>query len=253
MVFFCEASASICVGPRRSHAALCVGPRALCVGFRHSLSLRQAPALSVSGPGPRCVGGRRSPGALCVGRRSLRRAPRSLGPALSRSLCRDLYSPATLCVEPWRSFRPGALRLPSTVCVGPFVSAPALSVSGLSPSLQFGPAVLWGALSASGPAIGALPALSVRARRSLCRVAARRSLSRRSPAAWPGAFCVVSGPAPLTCHLSSGPTRAPSSAILRPRPPAPTGPQLTSAFHPSSPARSLFPEENPKPYCLGDS
>ena len=29
------------------------------------------------------------------------------------------------------------------------------------------------------------------------------------------------------------------------------GPKLRSACHPSSPARSFFPGENPKPYCLG--
>ena len=257
MVIFCEASVSICVGPRRPTAALYVGPpRSLCWVPALSRSLQQAPALSVSGPGLFCGGpalSASSPGALCVGCRcSLRRAPalpgalwvearRSLrrasalslsasGPgALSLSVSGSVSAPGTLL--PLSVSGPDALCVgpalsasPSVLCVGPRRSlchAPALSVSGpaaLSLSVS--------ALSVLGPG-GPLPALSASSpaalRRSLCRGPAL-SVSLCHPPQL-GSACHPSGPA---------------------------GPQLRSACHPSSPARSLFPGGNLKPYCLGE-
>ena len=104
-------SRSLCrdLCPHRRSPALCVGRGALCVGARRCLC--QAPELSVSGH--------------AAPRRSLCR-----GPALSRSLCRDLCphrrSPATLCVEARRfsvsgpgALCVGALRSPGAPCVGP--------------------------------------------------------------------------------------------------------------------------------------
>ena len=84
MVIFCEASGSICVGPRRSPVsghraprslrrvpALSIRPGALCVGPGALCTLSASRSRSfVSDPGARCAGARRSsPGALCVGPR----------------------------------------------------------------------------------------------------------------------------------------------------------------------------------------
>ena len=95
-------------------------------------------------------------------------------------------------------------------------------------------------------------ALCVGARRSPCR--AWRSLAVRLCVALcvgPGALCrapalLVSGPVLCVGARCVGARRS----LCR----GPTaGPQLRSACHPSSPARSLFPGENPKASCLGQT
>ena len=197
-------------------------PVALYVGTRRSLyrgpalSLYRAPALPVSGSGALCVGARRSlcraltlsasgPGALCVGPR----AHLCRAPALSRG--RALGPALDRC-------RPGAC-LPSALCVGPRAVCvwarrslcwfPALSVSGL------------GAFSLSRRSLSARALFVGRSRRSLCRGPAL-SVS-------PDALCI--GPGALRWSRHAAPWSA--------------GPQLRSACHPSSPARSFFPERTP--------
>ena len=77
--------------------------------------------------------------------------------------------------------------------------------------------------------------------------------------------CHPSGPRPQlrsACYPAGRHRKPNSDPHTHPvcGPPAPirvppirsAGPQLRSACHPSSPARSLFPGENPKPYCLGN-
>ena len=250
---------ALCVGAGAGTGALCVGPRrSLCPG----------PG-AVSGPGAPCVGARRS---LCRGPvlsfESRRRGLLPIPFVTSwQSVCRAPALSVRVCVGARRSFfvsGPGAL------CRGPalFVSGSArrFLCRGLALCLS-GPA-----LFASGP--GALyvearhssyqaPALSVRVcleprvflyRRSalfsapLCR-------GRRSPAVSPcrdPALCVgvcvgargsplVSGTGSLSLYrgcVTAAPIRVP--------PIRPGGPPVPIC-HPSSPARSLFPGENPKP------
>ena len=62
---------------------------------------------------------------------------------------------------------------------------------------------------------------------------------------------------PRICVQNIRSSAGPPSSACQPsdprpaRPPQPASPQLRSPCHPSSPERSLFPGENPKPYCLG--
>ena len=115
---------------------------------------------------------------------------------------------------PWEG---SELQPSGALCVGPQRSlrqGPALSAS-------------WGAaLSVSGPG-------AVGARHSLCR--APRSLCR-------GPALFVSGPGALCVRVALSVSSLASH-----------GPQLRFVCHPFSPARSLFPGENPKPYCLGEN
>ena len=124
-----EPSVSICVGPRRSPAALCNGPRrcvcplsripALCVRPRPSLCWGPA----VSSPGALCVGARRSlcrallcpgPGALSVRAWQGPASCRSASDAgVSRSLCRAPPLSRGLC---WARLRVcGPLRGPQSL------------------------------------------------------------------------------------------------------------------------------------------
>ena len=148
---------------------------------------------------------------------------------------RSVSSPGALCVGP------GAL------CVGARRSDPgALCVRYVSVS---GPGSL--SLSATAPCVGP--------RCSLCR----------APCQGPGMFIRMSpsrsaGPssdprATLSATHPISPASSHPQPLIRPRgPPAPAppiqsaGPQLRSACHPSSSVRSLFPGENPTPYCLGE-
>ena len=215
---------------RCSHAALCVGPR-------HSVSAPGAlPPLSVSGRDALCVGPGRSrsrgPGArrrspaLCVsGLAAL---------SLSRAPTLSVSGPGALCVRA-RCEGPALCRsLWQDLCRAP----------AFSPLSVLSPAAL--SLFVSGP-----NAFCVRPRCSLCRAPA----CRRAPGALcvgPGAFHVgrrpalsVSGPGALCVGTRH--------SLCRGRPSGFAGPQLRSACHPSSPARSLFPGENPKTYCLEEN
>ena len=238
MVIFCEASVSICVGPRRSPAALCVGPpRSLCRVPALSLSASGPGALCL-GAGPRCVGGRRSlcrapalsvsgAGALCVGPRQRSAALCRGGPRRSLVVCVWARRSLALCVE---------------ICVGPpalsafaqlsvsglalFVSAPALSVSGLSPSLCVGRRSFGGGALCVGPRHRRSPGRQCRAR---CRVA-------------------------LTCHPSS-PSAGPQ---LPPAPIRATHPVLrapSSVPRSTHPARrvSFFPARTPNLTVWGNT
>ena len=213
--FFCEASVSICVGPRRSPPALCVGPGSLCVGFRHSLAL--------CGPGALCVGARRSPwcslcralalsvsgrGGLCVGPR--------------HSLCRPRHTLA-LCV---------GLRRSLAVCVGFRARSSEACSSACHPfNLRQRSACLWSAcLRAS--------------------LLARGSLWTTFTCPFPGSTAPIPTPSsdpccgrpplirccgpPLraACHQSrpSSDPRAVQPAAIRS-----VAPQLRSACHPSHP------------------
>ena len=191
MVFFCEASVSICVGPPAlSRRSLCRAP-ALSVSGSGTLSLSVlAPTLSVSGPGALCVAARRSlrqgpvlsvsgPGAVCVGAR--------------HSLCGARHSLRALCVGPRRSVcRATALR---SLCQAGVLSA---FVSGLSLSGRFPHRAR--TLSVRGHG-----ALCVWARRSpavrcdgpgaLCRALALCVSGRRRSLSGTGTLCIaVSGP-----------------------------------------------------------
>ena len=252
---------ALCVGPRRSPGALPAlsvsGPDALCAGPRRSLC--RGPALSVSGPGALCVEPRRS---LCVGaRRSLCR-----GPALSVS------GSAALSLFVSRSVSLSAL------CVGArhsLCQAPALSVS--RPDTE--PVTEFPATESAG-----------RAPRHRQRRGPKQRAPGpdREPDTdpdieierAPGPDTESAGPRHRPDTDSAGPRRSRASdqnvhPIRVPppiacqciwcRPPAPipslhlachirsAGPQFRSACHPSTQARSLFPGENPKPYCLGEN
>ena len=251
------------------------GSGALCVESRRSLC--RASALSGSGPNTLSVG----PGALCVGARrcslwacpfALRRAGRStgalrVGPRSSlRRLC--VGSQRFLCRAPTLS-----VSGPSAPCL---VSGPALSVSGLC----------WGArlqdvfvgmfvrdlLSVSDPAAlyvgpSALHvgpgALCVRSRHSLCRapplpgvlLVGRHSLALCVGPSTLWLFALGSGPAAQIRVFILSPIRSAGPhphvpARIRVPPIRPASPR--SACLPSSPARSLFPGEIPKPYHLGE-
>ena len=228
-MILCEPSLSICVGPRRSPAG---AVSVLCVGSPRSLrrSLRRGPALSVSGPALSVLGPALSmsgPGALCVG------APSVVPPPLSR---------CPSCAPTLSSLSPGAISLGArrSPCQGSALfrdlcRAPP-SLSGLR--LLFRSSALFSALC-------------VEARRSVCE--SRRSLSgsRRSlywgPAVSRPTICVSGHGAPtlfVRCRRSVCPSPATPSSDPRATHPPPS--------HPSNPARSLLPGENPKPYCLGD-
>ena len=233
-----------CVGARRSPGALCVVPRrSVCRAAALSVGKRRSPGAlcvgerrSVSGPGTLCVGARRSP-ALCVG---------SLSGVLVRGpgvfVCRA--GRRSLCV-----------RGPPLVCVGARRSlcrARALSVSGRARR-----SLCRAGLSRRSPCRALL-------RASLLRSAAdppnpssdSRATSRAlrgpqlpSPSNVPGPRAPQLGSA---CHPAQNCVPA-----IRPRPPAPPSrpsagpirvPPIRSAgpaCHPSSPARSLSPGENP--------
>ena len=237
----------LCVGVLCRGPAVCVGPvGALCVGLRWSPC--RDPALFLCQRRARlclalCQGLQWSgPSALCVGAlHSLCRAP-------ALSVSRPALSVGVCVLRT-------ALSGPGTLCRGP-----ALSVSGRR------------SLRLSAPALCRCPVLStcpcslcrapVRSRRSLCLglalcVGAWRFLCRGSSCQG-SALCVgprrslfssspdLSGWAGFEAQLQS------ACAPIRVPPIQPPGPQLRSACHPSSPARSLFSGENPKPYCLGD-
>ena len=59
--------------------------------------------------------------------------------------------------------------------------------------------------------------------------------------------------APPTIVSSSDPRAHPGPHLRCACHPGPAGLQLRSACHPSSPARSLFPGENPKTHCLREN
>ena len=215
------------------------GADGFCVGSRRSLC--PAPALSVSGPGAPCVGSRRS---LCRGLTVSVSRPVALSVRPRRFLCRG---PALLvsdsgahCVRARRSL---------CLCRGP----------ALSPSLCWSQA----------------RALCVRPRRpsgfagSQLRSASSsypRSSGSRAPSSHPCATHQLGSRATHPVHGPQLRSACRPSAIRSARPPlsfaCPSsdprathpvrGPQLRSACQPSSPARYLFPGENPKPYCLGD-
>ena len=118
---------------------------------------------------------------------------------------------------------------PATLlCRGPALS---MSGPGRSPqrSLCRGPCSALSRCSLCGA-----PAVLVSGPGALC-VGARRSLCR--PQLRPACHPSGCGP-PASIHVP--PTRS-------------AGPQLRSACHPSSPVRSLFPGENPKPHFLGEN
>ena len=164
------------------------------------------------------------------------------GPALSR---RSLVS------------GPGALDVGPRL---PLCRAPALSPSrpGALAVLCVGP----GALCLARRSLCQAPssrraAVCVGARRSLshlCRTLLRRRLCvhqlRAPPTSNPRATHAV-----LRAPTSDPRVRVPPSGPQAPSsdPSASAGPQLRSACHPSSPARSLFIGENPKQYCLGEN
>ena len=225
----------------------------------------RGPALSMSVPGASMS----EPGALCIGvQRSLCR-----GPALSR---RSVLGPGSLCIGPLCSLYRAPARSVSgpslsvsglrALCVGPRRSlhpAPALSVSGPG-ALRVGPERSPGALCVGprrslcpGPALDLCqaPALS---RRSLCRAGERWAPARSicvGPRACPALS--VSGRPRSLCR---GPCRVKALSPRRSLTPihvpihvrGPLTQIRRSACHPSSPARSIFPGENPKPYCLGE-
>ena len=101
------------------------------------------------------------------------------------------------------------------------------------------------------------PTLSVGA--SLCRARCQGLCRRASvlshnsvsgPAvSGPGAFCVGAQRSPaFSVGVCVWVRRSSLDALCV----APRRSLLRSACHPSGPARSLFPGENPKPYCLGE-
>ena len=220
-------SVRVYVGTRRPLPTLFVsGLGALYVRARRSVCRGQGPN------GALCVGARRclSQGpALCVGRQRFVSGPGTFcrGPALlasgrsvpalfvraRRSLCRG----AAVCVSRPNDLCVGARRFlcRASLCVGVRRGdRPALFVSG--PPLR-GPSSEAG----SGPSSNPRPA--------------------RPPAR-------IRVPPIRHCGTQLRSPPAPIRVPLRP-----CGPQLESACHPSSPARSLFPGENPRPYCLGEN
>ena len=97
---------------------------------------------------------------------------------------------------------------------------------------------------------------SVELRWPLCRgptLSASGSGALRPSLCRPALSVFLIPPAPMHVpHPASGPTgpHATPYPVSRRATHLGTG-QLRSACHPSSPARSLFPRENPKPRCLG--
>ena len=217
--FLLTAYPSLCVGPRRS---LCRAPALSALGPRRSLcrDLCPAPALSVSAVcwgalSPSVSGSVSGPGAGTL-------PPLSLsGPGALSVL--SVSGPGPLCVEDRALFvgGPGArLALPATlpalsICLGPALSSSLCRAPPLSRCLQ-----IRVRKSCDGPPA---PSSDITDPGATHPVPLRPGPQLRSA-------CHLS---PTTCHLCG-----------------PAGP-LRSACHPSSPARSLFPEENPKPYCLG--
>ena len=229
----------------------------LCVSAQHSLC--RAPALSLSGP--RAFGW-----FLCWG------LALSLSPSVGarRCLCQGMSGPSAVS-GPGGPLPTLSVPGPGGLCVGArrsLCQASVVSVLCRGPALSVSrPGVAFGRFLCRGPALS----LYVGARRCLCRgprclcqglalsgglcVGARRSLCR---GAGPGNLCqgLCQGPAvlpqPSLCRASGPPIRSRGPPDQRATHPS-TGPQLRSACHPSSPARSLFPAENPKPYCLGET
>ena len=276
---------SLCRGPALSvlgPGALCIRPRALCVG----------PALSVSGPDGFCVGLRRSlcrgPGfvvlcvRICVGSRRSRLGPlcigsrRSLavcvrpqrclcrgsvsGPALRRSLCWAPLSvsapPLSRClcvapssgprVHPQASFDPRATHPPpARIQLRPIRThpIPRLRSTSAGPQLRSAdPRATLPVCGLSDPRATVRAPISSPIRVPLIRPQLRSACHAEPP---------IRSRVRPACHPSS-PTSHQLRSVCHPSGVWSAGPQLRSACHPSSPARSIFPGENPKPYCLGD-
>ena len=217
----CGPRRSLC--PRPALSALCVGPRrarsvsGLRVGVRRFLALRRVAVLSASGPGTFCVGG--GPGAFCVLSLAVSGpAPNTVCQA-RRSLCRaPALSVSGCCARPL-SICVGVRRL-GTLCVGARRSLP-LSVSGP------------GALCVSAPSSLRAPA-PIRTLRA-------PSSDIRSALALHATYPLPTNPrATHPGRKSTAPIRVWSA-----------GPQLRSACHPSSPARSLFSRREPQALLFG--
>ena len=183
----------------------------------------KGPAL-LSGPGALCVGTRYSLSRVGVGAR--RSSPKTLFSRYRRSVCRvwrflSVCGGPTICVS-----GPGALCVETrrSVC-----RSPALFVSGPG-ALSIG---LWRSLSGCvwNPDCFCIGA---RLFSALCRGPA---LSSGLSVSGQGALCRRGGP---RCCRRLGRCLCEASAV-----------SVSGPGHPSSPARSFFPGENPKPYCLG--
>ena len=111
--------------------------------------------------------------------------------------------------------------------------------------------------SVSGPGDSQAPPMRARKRepptpspqlRSACHLSGPAAPSSDPCSAWPRdplrSCPQLRSRQPTPIQLRVGPAGA---SPMRPR-----KPQFRSARHLSSPTRSLFPGENPKPYCLGD-
>ena len=242
----------------------------------------RGPALFVPGPGAPCVGARRC--WVGVGAR-----PSSPG-ALSVRARRSVSGPNALCVGARRFVSwPGALRIGArrSLCRGLVRHLSVVgrrSLFGGRRSLCRGPALSVGARRRDRRSLCRAPALFVSARHSLYLAAAISvrvclepglflyrslalfgalcrgpTLSYRAPAISvtvclePGLFLDYARRSPTVrlCRAAAGPSSRATAARAPSRVP-PIRHRLRSACHPSSPARSLFPGENPKPYCLGE-
>ena len=138
--------------------------------------------------------------------------------------------------------------IPAPLIGPPAIHVPPIGFAGLQLRSARQPSEPRGANPAPTPS---LPNSNQRATYRPCRPPApiRVPPSCSNPRTNPCATHPVLPPAPVQhpqLQSSSGATRGPPAPI-RVR-----GPPLRSACHPSSPARSLFPGENPKPYCLGE-
>ena len=271
-------------GPRRSLSAPALsvsGPGALCVGPQRSLC--RAPALSVSGLGALFVGAlfvsglgalcgaRRSmcrdpalsasgPGALCVGtQRSLRSLCRR---SLCRSLCRaqvvSVSGPGSLCVGAWRSLCWAPPSGPGIYCVArrSLCWASALSLSCRARRCLCRDPSAFSVSDPGGLSLCRRPVFSASSRGALC-VGTHHSLCRAPALFVSHSLCLAP---PLSREVRRSLCRPRHSLCW-----APTVSVSLSACHssgpraptaqirvPSSPARSLFPARNPKPYCLGE-
>ena len=282
---FVSGPGALCVGACRSvlapallgpePSALCRGPALVGPAVFSADFLSGPGALSLSQPGALCVGTRGSvcgPAVLVSGqaRRSLRRCPALI---VALSVTSRRRGSAVLCQD--------------SVC-----QVPAVCVSGPVKARQSSPTALFlaalcvgQALFVSGPRRTSSPKTLVRSRRSVCRVGGLGRLSVEDQrSVWRGdrrSFCRPGWPRRSLCRARRScyraqkrgqsvcwarqlrsaratrwgtPSRAPPVPRiwpdLRATHPA-LRPRLESAC-PSSPERSLFPGENPKPYCLGE-
>ena len=87
----------------------------------------------------------------------------------------------------------------------------------------------------------------------LCRAPPLSRWLCRGPALSVSARVLSVSGAGANCDLRSGPRLPPVRCAICVPPIWSAGPQLRSACQPSSKARSLFPGEKPKPYCLGEN